>query len=170
MAYTTSWQFTDAQAGLPPITDVSTTAAVPLGTTRKAVDRGTNANGEGEFMYVKGCTNGATGAWATINMDDYTCTLAVADAVGPLGIMMAALSATSYGWVQVKGKAVGKCLAGFVDNADVYLTATAGSVDDADVAGDYVRNAKGASAVDGPATGMAEFEIDYPSVADAKDN
>jgi hypothetical protein len=39
-------------------------------------------------------------------------------------------------------------------------------VDDAIVAGDRVKGAKGASAVDSPATGAAEFEIDYPLMDD----
>ncbi len=59
-----------------------------------------------------------------------------------------------------------KALTAFADNADVYLTSTAGSVDDTDVAGDFVSNAKGASALDAPATGMAEFEIQYPYMDD----
>jgi hypothetical protein len=43
-------------------------------------------------------------------------------------------------------------------------------VDDADVAGDYIRGMKGASAIDMPSTGLAEVELGYPEVADAKDN
>ena len=171
MAYSTSWQPISHLIGIQPIADVSTTQNHPFGTTIKAVDQGTNANGEGEFMYVKGVTNGAVGSWVIINQDDYTTTLAVADGHGSLGIMMSALDAsTDYGWVQIRGKAVGKCLASFADNGVVYLTATAGSVDDADVAGDFVSGAKGASAIDTPATGMAEFEIMYPFVRDGLDN
>jgi hypothetical protein len=40
-------------------------------------------------------------------------------------------------------------------------------VDDAVVAGDRVKLAKGASAVDTPATGFAEFEIHRPFMDDA---
>ena len=60
------------------------------------------------------------------------------------------------------GKGVGKALASFADDANVYGTATAGSVDDAIVAGDRVQRCKGASAVDTPSTGLAEFEMFYP--------
>ena len=135
------------------------------------MDRGSNANGQGEFIYVKGVTNGATGSIAVYNSDDFTTTLAVADAHGPVCVFMSTLdAATDYGWAQIQGKAVGKVLAGFVDNAVCYLTATAGSVDDADVAGDFVSGMKGASAVDGPATGMAELEIQRPFVRDGLDN
>lgn len=161
MAYSTNWKITSTTIGTQPITDVSTTQNHPLGWIVQAVDIGTNQNGVGEFIYVKGVTSGATGSWVGINADDYTTTLAVANGIYPIvGVMMSDISAsTSYGWVQISGKAVGKALSGFADNANVYLTSTAGSVDDAVVAGDRVQNVKGASALDGPATGMAEFEL-----------
>lgn len=172
MAYSTDWQLVTPLIGAQPIQSTSTTQNHPLGTIVRAVDRGANANGEGEFIYVKGVTNGALGAWAGVNADDGSTTLAVANGIYPLiGIMMSVLSAsTIYGWLQITGKAVGLVLAGFVDNADVYLTATPGSVDDSDVAGDFVSNAKGASAIDGPATGFAEFEISRPFTRDGLDN
>lgn len=167
MAYTTDWKHTSPEIGLQSISSVSATPQHPLGTVRTAVDRGDNGNGEGEFIYVKGVASGARGAWVTINQDDGSCTLLAANAIGPVGILMAALGATDYGWAQIGGKAVGKALAAFADNANVYATATAGSVDDAVVAGDRVKRAKGASALDAPETGMAEFEIDRPFMDDA---
>jgi len=57
-------------------------------------------------------------------------------------------------------------LTGFVDNANVYATSTAGSIDDAVVSGDRVKNAKGASAVGTPSAGLAEFEIWRPYMDD----
>jgi hypothetical protein len=39
-------------------------------------------------------------------------------------------------------------------------------VDDAIVAGDLVKNAKGASAIGTPSAGLAEFEIQYPFMDD----
>lgn len=172
MAYSTNWQPVFGPIGMQPIADVSTTQNHPLGTIVKCVDRGDNENGAGEFIYVKGVSNGAVGSWVGINADDYTTTLAVANGIYPLiGVLMSAIDATTdYGWAQISGKAVGKALAAFADNGDVYLTATAGSVDDADVAGDFVSNAKGASALDAPATGMAEFEINRPFTRDGLDN
>jgi hypothetical protein len=172
MAYSTNWQPVFGPIGMQPINEVSTTQKHPLGTRVKAVDRGDNENGEGEFIYCKGVSSGALGAWCGINADDGSTTLATANGVYPLiGIMMSVLDATTdFGWLQISGKAVGLALTGFADNGDVYLTATAGSVDDADVAGDYVSGAKGASALDGPATGMAEFEIHYPNTDDGKDD
>ena len=172
MAYSTDWQPVDPRIGAQPIQSVSTTQQHPLGTRIRAVDRGSNANGEGEFIYCIGVTNGALGAWAGIFADNGATVLTVADGVYKLiGIMMSVMDATTkYGWCQISGKAVALCLASFADNGDVYLASTAGSVDDADVAGDYVLNALGASAIDTPATGFAEFELMYPSTDDAKDN
>jgi hypothetical protein len=82
-----------------------------------------------------------------------------------VGVAMSANVANQYGWYQITGKAVGKCLTQFADNGRVYITATAGSVDDASVAGDVLWEAKGASltVVD---SGVADFEIHRPFVAD----
>lgn len=167
MAYSTDWKVTTPIIGLQPISDVSTTQNHPLGTIVKAVDRGANSNGEGEFIYLKGVTSGARKKWVTYNLDDGSTTLLAANAIGPVGIMMADLdAATDFGWVQISGKAVGLALAAFADNGNVYATATAGSVDDAIVAGDRVKGAVGASALDTPETGAAEFEISRPFMDD----
>jgi hypothetical protein len=104
------------------------------------------------------------------NPDDFTTTLATANAVGPVATAMSANGANQYGWYQISGKGVAKVLSGFVDNADCYLTSTAGSIDDADVAGDYVSGLKGASAIDTPAPGLAEVEMWRPFVRDGLDN
>lgn len=172
MAYSTDWKVTEPLVGHQPIDEASTVQKHPMGTIVKAKDMGSNSNGEGEFIYVKGVTNGAIGSWAGINADDFSTTLATSNGIYPLiGVFMSTLSAsTIYGWAQISGKAVAKALTGFLDNADVYLTGTAGSVDDTDVAGDFVSNAKGASALDSPATGYAEFEISRPFTRDGLDN
>ena len=168
MAYSTDWKIIiPPVAGFQIISTTSTTQQHPLGTIVTAEDRGANANGIGEFIYLKGVANTAVGSWVTYNVDDGTTALLAADAIGSVAVAMSANVANQYGWYQIRGKAVAKALTGFVDNANVYATATAGSIDDAVVAGDRVKNAKGASALDGPATGMAEFELDRPFVDDA---
>lgn len=166
MAYTTNWLPVEPRIGIQPISETSTTAQHPLGTIIRAVDRGDNANGEGEFIYALGVASTAVGSWVTILEDNYATALLAANAIGRVGIAMSANVASQYGWYQISGKAVGLALAGYADNGLVYATATAGSVDDAVVAGDRVKNAIGASALDGPATGMAEFEIDRPYMDD----
>lgn len=158
-----AYQFINPRLGAQAIADVSTTQKHHLGERAFAVDPD---YGVGEFIYLKGVTSGATNAWVTYNYDDWTCTLLAANAIGPVGIMKATLdAATDFGWVQIAGKAVGKCLTQFADNGRVYITATAGSVDDTSVAGDVVHGAKGASTtvVD---SGVADFEIQYPFVED----
>lgn len=162
-----SWVFVDQQLGMQAIDETSTTQNHPLGKRMKAKH---NTYGEGEFLYAKGVASTVLGSWVVFSPDDWSTTLAVANAVGLLGVAMSANVASQYGWYQVFGKCpLGLCLASFADNGDVYLTSTAGSVDDADVAGDYVRGALGASARD-TLTGGAEFELWYPQVADGKDN
>ena len=154
----------DAIVGVQQIDDTSTTKQHPLGTRVKAVDP---TYGAGEFVYLKGVASTAIGSWVTYNLDDGSTDLLAANAIGPVAVAMSANVANQYGWYQVYGKAVGKALASYADNGLVYATATAGSIDDAVVAGDRVKLAKGASAVDTPSTGFAEFEIEYPFMDDA---
>ncbi len=158
-----SYVISEPRVGVSKITDVDTTARLPLGTRMKAFDP---VYGEGEFIYLKGAAGVGLGSWATFNQDDNSTALLAANAIGPVAIAMAAAVAGTFGWFQVYGKAVGKVLAGYVDNALVYATATAGSVDDAVVVGDRVKNALGASAIDTPSAGLAEFEIQYPFMDD----
>lgn len=121
--------------------------------------------GAGEFIYGKGVASCAVRNWVTINQDDGVVARLAANAFGPVAVAMATLTASYYGWFQRSGKALGTCLTQFADNGRVYITGTAGAVDDASVAGDYVWGAKGASltTVD---SGYAEFELDRPFVAD----
>ena len=144
--------------------DTSTTAAHKVGTIVRCDHPD---YGAGEFIYLAGVASTAVGSWVTYNMDDGSTVLLAANAIGPVAVSMSANVASGYGWYQISGKAVGKALASFADNANVYATATAGSIDDAVVAGDRVKNAKGASAVDTPSTGLAEFEISRPWMDDA---
>jgi hypothetical protein len=170
MAYTTNWKITTPELGWQPINETSATQQHPLGTIVQARDLGatgnTAGNGVGEFIYAKGVANTVAGSWVTYYPDDWSTVLLAANAIGAVAIAMSANVANQYGWYQIQGKAVGKVLTGYVDNALVYATATAGSVDDAVVAGDRVKNALGASAIDVPATGMAEFELNRPFMDD----
>jgi len=160
MAYTICENSLIGQA----IADTSTTAKAELGLIVKAKDP---TYGFGEFIYLKGASSTAVGTWVTYNADDNSTTLLAANAIGPVAVAMSANVASQYGWYQISGKAIGKALAGYVDNALVYATATAGSVDDAVVAGDRVKLALGASALGTPSTGLAEFEIQRPYMDDA---
>lgn len=150
--------------GSQAIASTDTTAQHPLGQIVQANDP---TYGSGEFIYLKGVASTAIGSWVTFNNDDFTTALLAANAIGPVAVAMSANVANQYGWYQISGKAVGKAAASYADNGLVYATATAGTVDDAVVAGDRVKNALGASAVDTPSTGFAEFEINRPWMDDA---
>lgn len=157
MTYTPSENSLLGQA----IGDKSTTAKHSLGHLVRAKD---SAYGVGEFIYLQGVASCALGSWVTYNADDGSTTLLAANAIGPVAIAMAATTASYYGWFQISGKAIGRALTGYADNARVWTTATAGVVDDASVAGNGVQIAKGASAIHTPSIGLAEFEIHRPFV------
>ena len=127
-----------------------------LGTRRQVDDK--------EYVYLKGVASTAIGTWVTFDEAGLT-TRAVANAQGRVAIAMAATVASTYGWYQIYGSAQGLALTAFVDNGKVYLTATDGSVDDTDVAGDAVIGAVGRSAVN-ETTLLATFELNYPMVQD----
>lgn len=118
----------------------------------------------GEHIYLKGVASATVRTWVTYNLDDGTTTRLATGAIGPVAISMATLTASYYGWFQISGKALGACLTLYADNANVWITATAGSVDDASIAGQLVGNAKGASTTT-LSSGFAEFEISRPWVS-----
>lgn len=158
-----AWKIISPAIGFQAIDATETSALVPLGTRVRARHV---TYGEGEFIYLLGVASTTANSWVTYNSDNHGTTLLAANAIGAVGIAMAANVASQYGWYQIYGKAIGKALTGYVDNALVYATATAGSIDDAVVSGDRVKNAIGASAVDTPSSGLAEFEIYYPIMDD----
>jgi hypothetical protein len=118
-----------------------------------------------EYIYLKGITSTAVGSWVTFD-EAHVTTLAAANAQGRVAVAKAAVDAnTKYGWFQIYGSTSAKALTAFADNGKVYLTGTAGSVDDTDVAGDAVIGAIGRSAVN-ETTLLATFELNYPVVMD----
>lgn len=160
-----TWVIETPLAGTQPIATVATTAQHAFGTIVRARDVGSTAYGSGEFIYVKGVSSGAVNKWCGYNAKTGATTLAVADGVYPIGVMVSALSSatTTFGWLQISGHCVGKCLTAFADNGIVYLTSTAGSVDDASVIGDVVHLAKGNNGGTVTVGDLAgEFEISRP--------
>ena len=159
-----TWRHLEARIGMQPISQVSTTANHPFGTIVRARDTGATAYGEGEFIYVKGVASGALNAWAGYNSKSGLTTLAVADGAYPVGVFLATLDATTdFGWLQIKGRCIGKCLTAYADNGRPNLTSTAGSVDDASVASNVVWNAEGRNGGTVTIGDLAgEFEINRP--------
>jgi hypothetical protein len=158
MTWTSNGNFLLNQA----IADRSATKKHDTGTIVSCKDE---TYGAGEFVYMKGVASCAIRNWVTLNYDDGTTTRLVADAIGGVGVAMATLTASYWGWFQIGGKAIGSCLTAFADNGRVYITGTAGSVDDASVAGNYVWNALGASLTT-VGSNVADFELNRPFVAD----
>ncbi len=113
---------------------IDTTLKHPLGTRAKDTDGN-------EYIYLTGIGSTAAGSWATFD-EAYLTTLTVANALGPVGVAMAAIVASSYGWYQIFGKnTIALTSATVADNAKVWVTSTAGAVDDTDVAVDLVDGA-----------------------------
>lgn len=149
--------------GWQPIHETSTVRNHALGERVRAVHP---TYGPIEAIYLQGVASTVIGDWVSYEADAYLTTRLVADAIGAVGVALSDNVASQYGWYAIYGRVPAKVLASFADNGHLYGTATAGSADDAIVAGDRIQNARGASAIDGPATGMAEVELYYPFVND----
>ena len=164
MAYSVNYVVQEDRIGVQSISTISTTKNHLLGTIVRATDTGSAAYGSGEFIYLLGVASTVQGSWVSYNLDNGGTALldSATSHIGPVGVAMAANVASSYGWYQISGKTVGKALAAFADNGLTWATTTPGSVDDAVNDGYMVHLAKGASALDTPATGFAEFEISRP--------
>ena len=96
--------------------------------------------------------------------EDYVTTLAIANAVGPVGVAQAAIVADKYGWDCVRGETTGLSANDVADNKTLYLTGTAGKLDDADVAGDAIVGIWSRSAATGATT--MTVQLDYPKCHD----
>ena len=153
----------DNMVGWQAIADLSTVQKHPFGTIVRAVDA---TLGGGEFIYLKGVTGTAVGSWVTYNSLDWTTTLLVANAIGPVAIAMSINdAATNFGWYQIQGKAIGiaTTVSTVADNAVLYSTATGGVIDDVVVSGDLIYGAKAAAAA---SAGLIQVEITRPYVND----
>lgn len=129
---------------------VHSTKRFKLGTTRIV-----NGN---EFIYLQGVAATVVGSWVTFTSAGVT-TLLVAAGKGRVGIAMAATVASTFGWYQIRGLASGLTL-GVTSGNKVWATATAGSVDDVDVATDHIAGAIFRSTT---ATGLvAVIDLSYP--------
>lgn len=150
--------------GMQPITETSTTQKHPLGMIITAKDHDTTAYGEGEFIYLLGVASTVVGSVVIFDAGGFTTALASANGVGPVASAMSANVASQYGWYQISGRGVVKGLASLATDSLCYLTSTAGSVDDAVVAGDAIHLMETTSALDTPSTGLAEVTMTRPFV------
>lgn len=155
-----TWAIVAPHVGFQPITDTSTTAQHVLGTRVRATN---STYGEAEFIYAKGVASTAAGDLCVFDSYAGTSTRAVAGSRGPAGVAMSANVASQYGWYCIAGSVA--VTAGTVAaNGNVYVTATAGSVDDAVVSGDKVDGARFKTADGTPSAGKAVVQLSFPAL------
>lgn len=150
----------ETRAGVQAIADTSTVQNHALGTIVRAVDE---TYGEGEFVYLKGVGSTVVGSVVIFDQKLATTTLSVAGSRGPAAVAMSANVANQFGWYQVSGSAVVKA-GTVVANASPYVTATAGTIDDAVVATDKIDGARFKTADGTPAAGFAVLQLARPSL------
>lgn len=156
MAYT---QLTNL-IGIQNIAVTDTTQNNLIGTIVEAVDP---TYGAGEFIYLKGVASTVLGDVVIYDQYANTTKRAVAGDRGPIAIAMSANVASQYGWYQISGSAVVK--AGTVAAAgSVYLTSTAGTVNDAVVSGDKIDGAIFKTADGTPSAGFAIVQLQRASL------
>lgn len=152
--------------GAQPINETSTVKRHPLGLIVNATDDASALAGlgSGEFIYLKGIASTAVGS--LVDYDVYLGTTALAPATGGIGPVAVAMSinvANQYGWYQISGAAAVKAPNAMAAGADVYmLAATPGSVDDTQVNGEQICNAKVSTTTGTPGTGLAIIQINRP--------
>lgn len=163
MAYPTGVAFksTSPTMGTQPIHEASETKYHELGTLIRATDV---TYGEGEFVYLLGVASTAQGDLVTYNSKTGATIRAVAAGTGSQGPVAVAMSAcdasTKYGWYQVSGSTPVNAATAAADT-DVYLTATAGQVDDLVNVADRVT---GASFKAATSAGFATVQFSRASV------
>lgn len=168
-----AWTFIENVIGLPPITSAETATSIVIGgttVTRYAWDLGDIRlakdpdYGVGEFIYLKGVGSTAVGDWVGYSPGTFTSVRAVADGKYPLAVAMAACNTTTKaGWYQISGIATARGLTSITHSSgNLYLTATAGSLDDASVIGDAVFNARKTTTVHVVGTFLDTYNISRP--------
>lgn len=136
---------------------VDTVLQHPLGS--RAYDSDGN-----EYIYLEGVAD--TAQYDAVTYDEnYATTRSTANAVGCLAVAQAAIVASSYGWYLIKGSGTVNVAAAVTADKQLYLTATAGHLDDADVAGDAVIGMISRTAATGEGTVTAQ--LNFPFVCDA---
>ena len=154
-----SWKPVDHIGLDQEIDATSTTQKYKEGYTVRCKDVSSNARGYGEFVYAKGVASTVAGDLCILE-SGFTTIRAAADDEGSLGVAMSANVASQWGWYQVRGRAIVSS-GDVADNAQLYLTSTAGTVDDAAVAGDAIAGMRSAGADD---TSQVLADLMYPSV------
>lgn len=156
-----AYKIISPRIGMQAIAATDTTQNHALGTIVTAEDP---TYGTGEFVYLKGVASTVVGS--LVNYDQTLGTTVLNPAtggVGPVAVSMSANVASQYGWYQICGAAAVKAPNAMTAGADVFmLAATAGSVDDAQVNGEQIVNAKVSVTTGTPSSGLGVIQINRP--------
>jgi len=115
-----------------------------------------------EYIFLEGVLNTAAGNWVSFDGDGAT-TLLAGNAIGPVGVAMAAIGADSYGFYQIYGYNATTSSDTTAANSALFIDGTAGRVDDAAVAGDLI---VGANSVAADKSNVLPVWLNYPVVTD----
>lgn len=162
MAYPTgvSFKHTSGILGAQPIHEASTVQRHAIGTVVLAKD---TTYGEGEFVYLLGVASTAQGDLVSYESDVGTTTRSLAGggaSAGPMAVAASDCTTGLYGWYQITGSAPVKA-ATVSDNTVLYLTATAGQVDDLASSGEMVDGLRAKAAT---SSGYATCQLNRPNV------
>jgi hypothetical protein len=158
----------NAALGISAITAVpDDVIQTPIGTIAKFYD---DLLGEGEFIYLPGAASVALGDCVVYDLNPAAVTVARTVAAThvtsgrPVAFATAPIVAGKFGWYQISGVAIASVAAGFAAGNRVFLTSTAGTVDDAVVAGVQLLGAVSSSAIATPLAGKAYLTISRPTL------
>lgn len=155
---TRNWNILEDHAGFQPIEDTSTTKQHELGTIVQAKHKD---YGVTTFVYGKGVASTAVGDMCMIDSYGALSVRCVAATRGRVGVAMSANVANQYGWYAIEGNV--PITAGTVAAQGlVFATATAGTSDDASVAGSMVSGAIYKTADGTPSAGLAVVALARP--------
>lgn len=160
MAYPTV-AYKQQSPGLRPISETGDVQYHPLGTTAWATDV---TYGVAQFIYLAGVASTVAGDFVNYNMKTGATVRAVhggATSTGPGAVAMSDNIAGQFGWYAIFG-AVPVVAATVAADAPLYLTATAGSLDDSVVSGDRI---SGIIARAATSNGYATCQLAYPEVS-----
>ncbi len=144
--------------GGQPIADTSTVQKHPLGTRVRATDP---TYGESEFIYLKGVVGTNPGNVVVYKQKEATTTLAVLASKGALAVSQSANGANQFAWYCVAGACQASFAGAAVADTQLYLTASAGAIDDVVTAGSGILGMVASAAVGG--AGLGDVVLNHPN-------
>lgn len=160
------WRWADPVIGLQPITETSTTKNHDLGTIARGIDRGSNADGFGEFIYLTGLASTAATDWVAFDEAGATTRL-IAGGKGRVAVAMSANVASQYGWYQISGNALAKAETAVATDSALFAGNTVAQVQDDAVDGDYISGAMSRSANTSGSVADIVVELNRPMITQA---